>query len=180
MSAAAFTPRASATARSAASVDTASNVGQRGERGVERREMLGHPVGAQMLRRPPPRRTRSRRRRRTRPCVDEIVEPLRARLQQLEHGEEPRVAIAEVGRRPTARPPRATASRRRASSSGASRTMCCWLNQSSFSGLNTALPPLMPSSANAADQLVAREQLLIAAPGDQPSSARKFTIASGR
>ena len=41
--------------------------------------------------------------------------------------------------------------------------MCCWLNQSSFSGLNTALPPLIPSSANARDQLVAREDLLIVA-----------------
>ena len=28
--------------------------------------------------------------------------------------------------------------------------MCCWLNQSSFSGLKTALPPLIPSSVNAA------------------------------
>ena len=28
--------------------------------------------------------------------------------------------------------------------------MCCWLNQSSFSGLNTAFPPLMPSSVKRA------------------------------
>jgi hypothetical protein len=41
--------------------------------------------------------------------------------------------------------------------------MCCWLNQSSFSGLNTALPPLMPSSVNALDELVAREQLAVVA-----------------
>ena len=41
--------------------------------------------------------------------------------------------------------------------------MCCWFIQSSFSVLKTALPPLMPSSANACNQLVAREQLAIVA-----------------
>ena len=34
--------------------------------------------------------------------------------------------------------------------------MCCWLNQSSFSGLKTALPPPMPSQAERRDQLVSR------------------------
>ena len=41
--------------------------------------------------------------------------------------------------------------------------MCCSFIQSSFSGLKTALPPLMPSSVKRGDQLVAREQLLIGA-----------------
>ena len=44
-----------------------------------------------------------------------------------------------------------------------SRWMCCWLTQSSFSVLKTALPPLIPSRAKRAMQLVAREQLLVAA-----------------
>ena len=50
--------------------------------------------------------------------------------------------------------------------------MCCWLNQSSFSGLNTALPPLMPSSVERRDELVAREQLAIAVAG-RPAEQRQ-------
>ena len=57
--------------------------------------------------------------------------------------------------------------------------MCCALNQSSFSGLNTALLLLMPSSENAATSS-SRVKNSWSLPGDQPSSARKFTIASGR
>ena len=66
-------------------------------------------------------------------------------------------------RAPAGRPPRDPAACARRISRAGSRMMCCWLNQSSFSGLKTALPPLMPSSVNARDQLVAREQLLVAA-----------------
>ena len=54
--------------------------------------------------------------------------------------------------------------------------MYCPFIQSSFSVLNTALPPLMPSSENAADQLVhatsARGRLRATsrgAPGSSPS-----------
>ena len=66
-------------------------------------QMLVHTRRAQVLRRPRPRRTRSSSVKKNRPSVDEIVEPLRARLQQLEHGEKPRVPIAEIARRSTAR-----------------------------------------------------------------------------
>ena len=51
--------------------------------------------------------------------------------------------------------------------------------QSSFSVLKTALPPLIPSSEKAPTSssidITSRSS-----PGDQPSSARKFTMASGR
>ena len=57
--------------------------------------------------------------------------------------------------------------------------MCCALNHSSFSGLNTASLLLMPSSENAATSS-SRENSSWSLPGDQPSSARKFIIASGR
>ena len=49
----------------------------------------------------------------------------------------------------------------------------------SFSGLKTALPPLMPSSENRSTSS-SRDRTSLSSPGDQPRSARKFTIASGR
>ena len=59
------------------------------------------------------------------------------------------------------------------------RAMYCPFIQSSFSVLKTALPPLMPSSVklsiSSGVDISSRSS-----PGDQPSSARKLTIASGR
>ena len=58
--------------------------------------------------------------------------------------------------------------------------MMCWLFiQSSFSVLNTALAEPMPSSAKRAIRL-SIECSSLSSPGDQPRSARKLTIASGR
>ena len=58
-----------------------------------------------------------------------------------------------VSRKPLNSSSQSSASRRTGSSRASrsavvSRSRYCWLNQSSFSGLNTALPPLMPSSEN--------------------------------
>ena len=47
-------------------------------------------------------------------------------------------------------------------------------------GIEDGVPAADALEREARDQLVAREHLLVAAPGDHPSSARKFTIASGR
>ena len=58
---------------------------------------------------------------------------------------------------------RSSGSSRPASASPSMRAMCCALNHSSFSGLKTALLAAMPSSENACDELVAREQLLVVA-----------------
>ena len=66
-----------------------------------------------------------------------------------------------------------------ASSPAGSRIICCWLNQSSLSGLKTAFPPLMPSSENRSTSS-AFVKSSSSVPGDHPSSARKLTIASGR
>ncbi len=55
----------------------------------------------------------------------------------------------------------------------------CWLFiHSSFSVLNTALPPLMPSRSKRSTRS-AVEKSSWSSPGDHPRSARKFTIASG-
>ena len=68
----------------------------------------------------------------------------------------------------------------RVASSRVSIRMMCWLFiQSSFSVLNTALADPMPSRAKRA----VRSSTLcssLSSPGDQPSRARKFNIASGR
>ena len=68
---------------------------------------------------------------------------------------------------------------RRTSSSGFNCARYCALNQSSFSGSNTAAPPLMPPSENAAINS-SRDITSRSPPGDHPSSARKFIIAWGR
>ena len=64
-------------------------------------------------------------------------------------------------------------------SSPVRRAMCWLLNHSSFSGLKTALLELMPSSEKAAISS-SRVNSSWSLPGDQPSSARKLNIASGR
>ena len=157
-----------------------SNVGSVGKRRVERRQMLGHAGDARDASSTAAGSYSISSVKKNRPCSTKSPSRFDARLEQLEHREEPRVPIAPET--PSSQRPAASNDgfTRAASSSGASRAMCCWLNQSSFSGLKTALPPLMPSSANAATSSSRVNSSRSPAPGDQPSSARKFTIASGR
>jgi hypothetical protein len=104
---------------------------ERGEGGIDGQQMPGHPLGLQML-------LHGRVvvvdvvAEEEAPQGYELVQPFRAWPQQFEDLKEPRMPVAEKRSVP------------QASSSGARRAMCCWLNQSSFSELNTALPPLMP------------------------------------
>ena len=109
---------------------------------------------------------------------DEPGEAREARLEEVDDGEVPRAPFPANSSR------QSPASRKygsilRPSSSVGSRMMYCWFTQSSFSGLNTAFPPLIPSSAKAAISS-SRLSSSRSSPGDHPSSARKFTIASGR
>ena len=107
----------------------------------------------------------SAERRRSRRAASRAASAARARRRT-------RRAVRREDRRARCRRLETSGCTRCASSSGASRMMCCWLNQSSFSGLKTALPPLMPSSEKRCDQLVTREQLAIAAAG-RPAEQRE-------
>ena len=111
--------------------------------------------------------------------LDEVREPFRARAQQFQQPSEGVARSATSGMRRRARRRRAAAARRAASSRRVIRPMYWPFIQSSFSVLNTALPPLMPSSAklsiSSAFDISSRSS-----PGDQPRSARKLTMAAGK
>ena len=122
MRVAAFTPRSLATARRAASVARRRRSAAREDR-AEREKMVGHSLHTQML---------GRRRwvvlhgvdEEESAEVDELIQPLRPRLQQLEHREEPRVPFCQIRVVPHAcglegRPPPSRAARRARDASGA-------------------------------------------------------------
>ena len=103
--------------------------------------------------------------------LDELPECLDARLQKLDRRVPARRDPPTRSCRARSRPAGSNGAIRATRSSAGSRMMCCWLNQSSLSGLKTALPPLMPSSAKRSTSCAAREQLLVAA--GRPSQERQ-------
>ena len=100
--------------------------------------------------------------------LDEIGEPLRARTQQLEQPLRTHASSATTGcaSRPARREQRPDG--RRAARSSAAAPMYWPFIQSSFSVLNTALPPLMPSS----EKLSISSRASTSARGRRPATSR--------
>ena len=162
----ALMPRSAADPRTAASTCGSSKGSTVPQRRGQRGHMPGQiraPTGAS---RPPPARTRpyppgtAAPGRRSRSAASRAAAAARA----VDESQ----ASAGSRRRPAA--PRSTSSGRtaRASSSIGSRAMYCPFIQSSFSVLNTALPPLMPSSEKLLDQL----RRSTSARGRRPATSR--------
>ena len=114
-----------------------------------------------------------------RALLHEITEPLRARPQQLEHGGEPGVSIAEIVVAPQPGRFEPGPHPRRELVGGEPQDVLL-VEPVQLLGIEHRVAAADPLEREGADQRLAREHFSVVGPGDQPSSERKFTIASGR